>query len=491
MKFCFAFILLSFAALNAQDAASVLNRYVQVTGGVELYKRYNSLHLFYAITHPDKTTENVDYFHTRDGKTLTETDTGTSTRDAGLSEGVVWKYSEAKGAQILSGKQAARFLADSKGFDEDDWHIRYPTVALLTNQVVNGSPCRHLKLTRTDGSTLERFYDVKSGLLVRQVSTEFDDAGIEQPTTTDYVRYDTFFGIRRPVEWRIQSGTQTYSVETNTVTYSPTAEATNFEIPHDVVRAIVASRNKSSTLPNPVDLIDKFVAATGGKKVYEGIKTETVQAEVAFTDQNLKFPVVTYSAGNKQYSSFDIPSMGKFETGDDGFTAWEKSVVMGPKLRPHSAGSDFIGPEPDQVLRWSDSALQMETMAQEQVNGTPCYLVRMGPQSPAASTACFDTKTGLLLKTVYPEGDDGTAEQIYSDYRDVSGLLVCHRIETKVAGHGATVQINEIAINASIPPGVFDLPPDVRALKARRDAAAQKVPAAPGAPTLKRPAIPQ
>jgi hypothetical protein len=98
-------------SIRAQDAASVLNRYIQVTGGADLYKRYNSLHLFYAVTHPDKTSENVDYFHTRDGKTLIETDTGSGTRDAGLSEGVVWKYSDSKGAQILSGKQAARLRA--------------------------------------------------------------------------------------------------------------------------------------------------------------------------------------------------------------------------------------------------------------------------------------------------------------------------------------------------------------------------------------------
>jgi hypothetical protein len=403
---------------------------------------------------------------------------------------VVWKYAEGKGAQILSGKQGERFIAESKGFDEDDWQVRYPTTVLLTNQAINGVACRHVKLTRTDGSTSERFYEVKSGLLVREISTEFDDAGIEQPTTTDVVRYDTFFGIRRPVELRITSGGKILAVQVNNVTYSPGVEAVNFELPHDVIRAIVASRNKTSTLPNPVDLIDKFVAATGGKNVYEGIKTEVVKAEVSFTDQNLKFPVVSYSAGNKQYSSSDIPSMGKFETGDDGHTAWEKSVVMGPKLRPHSAGSDFIGPEPDEVLRWSDAALEMETIAEDQVNGTPCYLVRMGPKSDSESTACFDSKTGLLLKTISQDAD-GTAEQVYSDYRNVSGLLICHRIDTKVAGHGATVQINEITINGPVPPGVFDLPPDVQALKARRDAAAQKVPAAPGAPTLKRPANPQ
>ncbi len=480
-----------FAALHAsaQDAASVLNRYVQVTGGSDLYRKFNSQHLFYTVTHADKSSENVDYFHARDGKTLTETDTGTVTHDAGVTEGIAWKFTEGKGAQILSGRQSARAIAETKGFDADDWHVQFPSVNLLANQTINGVPCRHLKLTRTDGSSVERFYDVKSGLLVREVSSEFDDAGTEQAVTTDFIRYDTFFGIRRPIEMQVKSGGETAHVQINNVTYSPTADAANFELPHDVVRAILASRSKGSTLPNPADLIDKFVVATGGKNVYEGIKTEMVKAEVSFPDQKLQFPIITYSAGDKAYSSADIPSMGKFETGDDGRTAWEKSVVMGPKLRGHSIVSEFGGPQPNEVMRWSDAALEMETMAQDQANGTPCYLVRLGPKSDHESTACFDVKTGLLLKTTTPD-EDGLAEQVYSDYRPVNGLLVCHRVETKVAGHPAVVQISEITVNQPLPAGVFDLPPDVKALKAKRDAAAQVVPVAPGAPTLKRPVGP-
>jgi hypothetical protein len=443
------------------------------------------VHLFYTITHSDKSTESVDYFHTREGKTLVETDTGSATRDQGVSEGIAWKYSESKGARLLSGKEAARLIAESKGFDEDDWHVRYPTIKLLGNQIINGASCRHLMLTRIDGSSVERFYEVKTGLLVRQIASEFDEAGNEQPVVTDFERYDTFFGIRRPVALRVKSGPQSFEIQMNNVAYSPSVDTANFELPHDVVRAIVASRSKNGSLPNPVDLIDKFLTATGGKNAYQGIRTEVVKAEVSFTAENLKFPVVTYSAGEREYSSSDIPSIGKFEAGDDGRTAWEKSVVMGPKLRPHSASSDFTGPQPEEVLKWSEAAVDMETVSQNQVNGAPCYLVRMGPTAENSSTACFDVKTGLLVKTTGPDVD-GVNEQVYSDYRTESGIVICHHIDTKVAGHAASVQITEIAINGPLPDGIFDLPPDVRALKAKRDAAAQSAPAAPGAPTLKR-----
>jgi len=143
MKYRLALVFLVVVShVRAQDAAAVLARYVQVTGGADLYKRYNSMHLFYTVTHSDKSTENVDYFHDRDGRTLIETDTGTATMDTGVNDGVVWQYSEGKPAQILSGVRAARLLAQSKGFDEDDWHLRYPAAALLPNQTINGVLCR-------------------------------------------------------------------------------------------------------------------------------------------------------------------------------------------------------------------------------------------------------------------------------------------------------------------------------------------------------------
>jgi hypothetical protein len=440
--------------LCAQDAAAVLARYVQVTGGTELYKRYNSLHLFYTVTHADKSAENVDYFHTRDGSTLIETDTGTATLDTGINEGIAWKYSQAKGAQILTGAQAARLLAEQKGFDEDDWKLRYPTAVRLGD---------HLLLTRTDGSTLERFYDAKSGLLVRQISKEFNEAGVEQLVTTDYLRYDDFFGLRRPVSMHVKAGSDEMSVEVNTVTYSDKPESGAAELPHDVARAILAARATKGGLPNPLELIDKYIAATGGRDRYLAVKSEVVTAQVSLADQNLKFSTVSYGAGNKHYSVSQIPSIGKLETGDDGVIGWEKSVAEGAKLRPHSDAPEFTAPEPVEVLAWSDGAMLMETVSQDQVNGTPCYLVRLGPKVEYQSTACFDVKTGLLLRTAA-----GTSQRLYSDYRSVSGLLVSYRIDSTEAGHTAKVEVQDVQVNQALPAGIFDLPPDVKALKAKR-----------------------
>jgi len=450
----------------AQDAVSVLNRYVQVTGGADVYRKYKEVHVYSTVTKPDKMTENLAFVHSRNGKTLIERDFGSGTADSGVTEGVAWKFTEGKPAQILTGKLAARLIAEAKGFDEDDWVVRYPKVRLLANESIHGVPCRHVSLTRTDGSMLDRFYEVKSGLLVRETGSGFDDSGNEQQTSIDMETYDEFAGIRRPTVLHVKQGSLALEVHIDSVTYSTIINAPDFELPRQVARAILDSQAKPGGLPNPADLLDRFVEATGGRSAYDAIKSEVIKAEVSYTSEKLKFALLSYAAGNREYTSYDVPSLGKFEAGDDGQIAWEKSVMSGVSLSLHGTGTRFMGPGPSEVMTWWDAALTMETVSQDNASGAPCYLVRMGPKEVNPPSACFDVKTGLLSKII-ASGPDGESEQLFSDYRNVNGLNICHRIETKIDGHAATVEIKQVDINAPLPPGVFDLPSDVQTLKAR------------------------
>ena len=98
-----------------------------------------------------------------------------------MSNGIVWEYSEKKSAKILDGKAAKRQIAEWRGLDPDDWGLRYPTAKAAGVQTINGKNCYHVKLTRTDESVVDQFYEVESGLLVRETSTDFNEFGAEEP----------------------------------------------------------------------------------------------------------------------------------------------------------------------------------------------------------------------------------------------------------------------------------------------------------------------
>jgi hypothetical protein len=220
-------------------------------------------------------------------------------------------------------------------------------------------------------------------------------------------------------------------------------------------------------------LVEKFISATGGKEAYRTILSKVTKAEMSFKDQNLKFPIVVYESRDKMYTALDIPSLGKFEMGNDGRVAWERSVMLGPRLKAGSGVGGFLGPEADQLLAWTAGDLTLETVSKEEVNGSPCYQVRFGGRgkADAATLMCFDAQTGYLLKmSGAAAGETGDDETTFSDYRSHEGILTAHHVETKIGGHLAILDIQTILLNGPLPDGVFDLPADVRALSDKREA---------------------
>lgn len=454
------------------DAAAILDRYVQVTGGADAYRRYNFVAMYSTVTPDGGEPFYVTEFRSRDGKTQTEIDAGAASRTKGISNGVVWTFSKDKGATIVTGKPAERALANARGLGEDDWRDRFPTVKMAGSQLVNGKQCYHLKLTRLDGSLIERFYDVRTGLLVRELSTDFDESGKEQPVATDFQEYERSLGIVHPSLMHVKIGGHATTIQVNSVNYFPGPLREAFEIPPEVIRA-AAGHGGSASLPNPVDLVEKFIEVTGGKAAYQSIKTEVIKGDITLKQQNLKFPLVVYAAQHKVYAYFDVPSMGKFEFGSNGQIGWERSVVLGPRLDASSPMTGMLGPNTDEILRWTQSDLGLRTTSKDTVNGAPCYQVSMGaPGQPDASTACFDVQTGYLVKlaaVVKSANATVPTEMIFSDYRSHEGFKTAHHVETRVAGQPAVVELNEITVNGALPDGIFDLPADVHALVQKKE----------------------
>ena len=468
------------------EASTILDRYVEVTGGRAVYGGYAFVTIHESVMRGGKTSY-VTIYRSRDGRTRTETEAGDSTRESGVADSVAWEFSEAQGARILEGRRSERALANARGLGEDDWRARFRAAKTTGVEQVKGKACYRIQLTRTDESTLERFYDRQSGLLVREISTELDETGAEQPVTTDVVEYETSLGIKHPSLLEVKMPNEAYTIRVDSLSYSALPSRNAFEMPHEVARALAARRNGGS-LPNAVDLVDKFIEVTGGRSAYEGIKTESMRAEVSLKGQNLKFPVVIYAAGRKMYASFDFPSIGKFEFGSDGRTGWQRSVVLGPRLEPQSSVGGLFGPDASDVLRWTDAG-NLETVSKQEVNGSPCYLVRMGEGTEAASTACFDAQTGYVVKTsitVKSEGVTSTVETVLSDYRVDGGLRVAHHLETKVAGQLAEIEVTGLEINGPLPEGIFELPPDVRALVEKRKSQSKSAEDDTERPTLRR-----
>ena len=76
-------------------------------------------------------------------------------------------------------------------------------------------------------------------------------------------------------------------------------------------------------------LMDKFVAATGGKAAYEAIKSRIVKAEATMPGGGMSGKMEVYAAyPDKFRAAIEMPG-GKFERGSDGTTVWISHPAFG------------------------------------------------------------------------------------------------------------------------------------------------------------------
>ena len=390
---------------------------------------------------------------------------------------MVWSLSKPDGPQLLTGKAAARVLAGTRGLSAGSlaafaagWQeASKPMTGAMPSHRSRPPPKQRFttsaamrRFSRKDGSTLRRWYDAQSGLLARETTAEFDQNGTEQTYETDVVEYTTSLAFTYPSVLHVKSGSSTFTVTINSLARGYISSSNAFDVPREVAR-IISQANTPDGMPNAIDLIAHFTDVVRGAQTRDPIRSEIIRANLSLQQANLKIPVVLYVQGRSNYLSFDMPTMGKFEYGSNRDVAWQRSVVLGPKLVPRSQFSGFLGPDIGEILAWNDEGFSVRTVRREEVNGSSCYVVEMSTKAKGLyAEACFDAKTGYLVQMNTP---GTTAEHVaMGDYRTEDGFTFAHQVETTLAGSAVTFAITEARFNAPIPGSVFNTPEDVAAL---------------------------
>ena len=173
------------------------------------------------------------------------------------------------------------------------------------------------------------------------------------------------------------------------------------------------------------------------------------------------------SDGGRYYQSVDVPGLGVQEEGSDGAVSWERSPVLGPRVKVRSVRNGLgVTLDAAQVIAWRQSIRQVRTEAREQIDGHDLYRIRLVPRgnSPAL-IRWYDRQTGLLYRTRTALSTDMGAlptTMTFEEYRDVAGLKWPTRIRMDVSGQNLLFSVNEVKLNEPIENTIFDLPVEVR-----------------------------
>lgn len=238
------------------------------------------------------------------------------------------------------------------------------------------------------------------------------------------------------------------------------------------VFALAAALAPAADMPTGASLLDGYIEKTGGAQAYANAKNTVMTGTVTVTGANITGNVSIYEEGEKSYTSIDIAGIGKIEEGYDGNTAWENSILQGPRIL---TGDEKIEVERSSKLslisNWRGVYKEARTIGLEDIDGKPAWKVEMTPTEGRPETFFFDRDSGLLVRITAVHATqlgDISSDATMSDFRSVSGILTPFTLIENAMNQHMVMRFSNVAYNVALPKDRFDLPEPIKELASKK-----------------------
>lgn len=206
----------------------------------------------------------------------------------------------------------------------------------------------------------------------------------------------------------------------------------------------------SAAAPPTVDqIIDRYIAAIGGKAAIEKITSRASLGRIDVPSMNLSGTVLIHEKAPNKTLQVVVFNGNAFRQGFDGTTAWTDDpadglrVLSGVELAEAKRDADFFHP-----LHLREIYSKLTSAGTEKVGDRDAYVLEgtaSGESEP--DRMYFDAQNGLALRIVSPRHTpDGAAkiQEDFSDYRPVDGLELPFTIAQTGGSADFTIHISEI-----------------------------------------------
>lgn len=223
-------------------------------------------------------------------------------------------------------------------------------------------------------------------------------------------------------------------------------------------------------LPSGAELMKKFIDATGGEEAIKKIKSRKSVGTFAMPAMGIEASLeMVNSAPDKMRMVIEVPGFGTETNGTDGEVSWAVSTTNGPRvLEGEEATAMEQQADMHAPLHWEDIYESVTTVGEEDVEGTPAYVVELvNKKTGRTETRLYAKDSGLLLqlrqKQMTAMGEMPSITTM-SDYRDVDGLKMPFKMVISAGQMEQVVTMTSIEHNIEVDNGVFGPPEEVQAL---------------------------
>lgn len=229
----------------------------------------------------------------------------------------------------------------------------------------------------------------------------------------------------------------------------------------------------AATLPDAKDVIARYVKASGGAEALKKITSRVVKGKMMIKEAGIGGSILTMSLKNgKAYTEVEIQGIGTEKQGSDGTTFWSQSQFTGTRI--------LEGVEREQYVKENDFEsdlhpekyyTSMKVTGIEKVGEEDCHRVEKTKKDGDKQIDFYSVKTGLAMKSVNPVTTPlGKMEivTLVTDYRKVGDLLVSFKSEQALPNNMTQViTIESVEVNVDVDEGKFELPEEIKKLKAK------------------------
>ncbi|OYQ31958.1 peptidase M16 [Flavobacterium cyanobacteriorum] len=197
-------------------------------------------------------------------------------------------------------------------------------------------------------------------------------------------------------------------------------------------------------------VLDNYIKAIGGEKAVKGVKTLYTKSTGTVQGTPLELTVKA-SSDKKQFvemKAMGMSMMKQVVTDKSGYRVQQgqKSDITGEELK--GLQESAVPFEELSLINSKDVTLT----GIESINGSDAYALKKGN-----TTYYYDVKTGYRVGEAKEEeqmGQKMTQTTFYSDYKDVKGIKVPHKMTMNV-GIDIELTVSEVKINEGVTPADF------------------------------------
>lgn len=247
------------------------------------------------------------------------------------------------------------------------------------------------------------------------------------------------------------------------LTFSISAFGQKTETAKPATKAADAKPAITAKLPTVKEILDKYVAALGGRAANERIKSRVTKGTFELAPMGIKGTMETYSAApGKSYSKTNLQGVGEIIEGFDGTTAWSMNPIQGNRDK---TGDELIQSKLInnfyREINLDKLYSKMEVNRAEKLGDRDVYVVTATATGLDPETFYFDKQTGLIVRAdsvlVSPEGKMA-AQTFYEDVREIDGIKLPFKMRLVLPQFEAVTTITEIKHNVPVEDGKFTKP---------------------------------